>query len=135
MFTRAAMSSGRGSQLFHADPAQLKQPDEGFINQIVRTRSSGRDADDDPPLGQPIPRLDVASYVLIVLPDFLLVDESSGVENELGCQLFFGHLGEVRSVGGVVTTDDEKQVHLHVEQFSQSVLSFLSCAADRVEET
>ena len=79
-------------------------------------------------------RSDLALLVQVVVLDLARGDETRGIQDEVGRQLFLTHLREVRSVGAVVAANDEEQIHLHVEQFAQRILPFLRSAANRVEE-
>src|SRR5947209_4573231 len=62
-------------------------------------------------------------------------DEARSVEHKIGRQFFFAHLCKVRCVRAVVAAYDQQQVHRDVEQLAQCILSFLSCATNRIEET
>src|SRR5438067_5591269 len=94
--------------------AQLEEPDQGFFDQVVRTRRAGSDADDCRAWRQPEMGNDFALLVQIVMFDLILGNEPRSVQNKIGRQLFLAHFREVRRVRAVVTADDEKQIHFHV---------------------
>ena len=124
----------RGIQLLDADTAQLKKPDKGFFDQVVGAGRAGRDPDHDRPFGQPFVRDYFATLVQIEVENFLVRDQPAGVKDEIGRQLFFAHLGQVRGVGAVVAADDQQQIHGHAEQLAQGILPLLRCAADGVKK-
>jgi len=61
-------------------------------------------------------------------------NQPGGIEHKISRQFFLAHLGEMRCVRAVVTAHHEQKVQGHVEQLAQCILSFLSRAADCVEE-
>jgi len=75
-----------------------------------------------------------ALFVQVVVLDLRSGNQSRSVEHEIGRQFFFAHLGQMRCVRTIITTYDQQQVHWHIEQFAQRILSLLRCAADRVEK-
>src|SRR5947209_20579555 len=74
---RAAVRSlGSGFELLALDPAQLKQPNECFLDQVVRTRCAGRDANIHRTRRQPEMRNDFALFVQVVVLDLGRTNES-----------------------------------------------------------
>src|SRR4051812_24768865 len=70
-------SSGR-FELFPRDSAELVQPDQRFLDQVVGTGSSGGDADHDGARRQPVFR----NYFLFLMQ---VVMENLGVRDKTGC--------------------------------------------------
>ena len=125
----------RGVQLLARNSAKLEELDERFFNQVVRARRARSDANHNRPLGKPIAGNYFLLLMQIVVLDLLRREQPRRIQNKICRQSFLSHLGQVRSVGTVVTAHDDEEVHLHIEQFAQRVLAFLGGAANRVKES
>src|SRR5207248_358048 len=131
---RSGQALGGELELLARDAAQFEKADQSFFDQIVRTRRTGGNADDGRTIRKPEVRNHFAFFVQIVMLDLVEREQARSVQDKIGRQFFLAHLREVRSVRAVVAANNEKQIHFDVEQFAQRILTFLSRAADRVEE-
>src|SRR6202011_3104268 len=100
---------GRELELLARNSAQLEKPDQSFLDQVVRTRRAGSDADDSRAGRKPEVRNDFALFMQIVMLDFIERDQPRRVQDKIGWQFFLAHFREVRSVRAVVTADDQEQ--------------------------
>src|SRR5260370_17857607 len=60
--------------------------------------------------------------------------ELVGSPNEVGRQLRFSHLGQMRCVRTVVSSNHQKQIHPYIQQLPERFLSLLGGAADSIEK-
>src|ERR1022692_2039686 len=130
----AAETESVGQQLLHRNAAQLEQTPDGVFDQVVRAGRAGRNADGDFAGRQPVAGFHFRSEVLVVVTDEFVRFHFRGVFDEVRRQFGFAHFGEVRSVGRIVTADDDEQVEGFGEQLLERVLPVLRGATNRVEE-
>ena len=118
----------------HRNPAQLEQPPNRVLDQVVWAARAGGDAHGDGAGGQPVGRRLLDVRVLVPVPDERGGLHLRGVLDEVGRQHLLAHLGEVRGVRRVVATHHQQQVELRLQQLLQCVLPVLRRATDGVEE-
>src|SRR4029077_17158079 len=99
--------SGSELEWLARDSAQLKQPDQSFLDQVVRTRRAGSDANDGRSGWKPKTRNDFAFFVQMLVLCFAARDQPRSVQDKIGRQFFLAHFREVRCVRAVVTTNYE----------------------------
>ena len=114
---------------------EVEEALDGFFDEVVGAAGAGSDADGAVGEGEPVLGFDFAVFVSVVVEDFLGGDHFGGVFDEVGGEFGFAHFGEVRGVGGVVSADDDEEVHGFLEEGLEGGLSFLGGAADGVEES
>src|SRR5205085_2773518 len=124
-----------GFQPRSRDAAQLKQPDQCFLDQVIGTRGASGDADYDRTGRQPEMGNYFTLLVQIVMLDLGRGDQTRSIQNKISGQFFFAHFGEVRGIGAVVTAHHQQQIHRNVEQFAQRILPLLGRAADGIEKS
>src|SRR5256886_14170483 len=111
----AVTDLGGELELLARDSAQLEQSDQSFLDQVVRTRRAGSDANDGRSGWKPKMRNDFAFFVKIVMLDFAAGEQARSVQDKIGRQFFLAHFREVRSVRAVVAANDKQNVHFNVE--------------------
>lgn len=71
--------------------------------------------------------------VEIEMNDFLEGFDLRGIANEEGGEFLFADFDEVCCIGGVVSADDEQNIHFCFKHFKERVLAFLGGTADGIE--
>ena len=108
---------------------------DGFFDEVVGAAGASGDADGAVGGGEPVLGFDFAVLVSVVVEDFLGGDHFGGIFDEVGGEFGFAHFGEVGGVGGVVSADDEEEVHGFLEEGLEGGLTFLGGAANSVKES
>src|SRR6266550_1265768 len=78
---------------------------------------------------------DLALLVQVVMLDLSGGNQPRSVEHEISGQFFFAHLSEMGGIRTIITAHNQQQVHWHIQQFSQRVLSLLRGTANGVEKS
>src|SRR5438128_7144681 len=113
--TTLRTSLGGELELLARNSAQLEKPNQSFLDQVVRTRGAGGDADNGGARRKPEVGNHFAFFGQIVMLDFIAREKPRSVQDKIGRQFFLAHFREVRSVRAVVTANNKEQIHFDVE--------------------
>ena len=118
------------------DAAEGEDADDGFLDEVIGAGRAGGDADGDWAVALEFVGVGRVFGLLVEVEvdDLFEGFETGGVADEERGELLFCDFDEVGGIGAVVAADDEHEVHGVVEHVEESVLAFLSGAADGVED-
>src|SRR5258708_34615210 len=114
--------------------AEFVHAQDGFLDQIVWARSTGRNTNHERAARQPIRGHNFRVLMQIEMRNLGGALELIGSPNEVGRQLRFSHLGQMRCVRTVVSSNHQKQIHPYIQQLPERFLSLLVASADTIKK-